>query len=155
MFRFSLRTLVLVALWCGAAMGFWARREPWTLAQKTFCDHAPEGNWYYLQVRETRQAVIENRTSLPNALSRVLITEVPSGRSVHSFNVGDSISGIRFNSVDEIEVLIRQFVLKYTRNYPEAWWGHCNRPEVWLLFILTLGLVVTFVRHVRKVRRVS
>lgn len=150
MFRFSLRTLVVVALWVGTVMAIGIRREPWTLAQKALGNHdSLKGNWYFLQVRDSRQIMIVSR---PVDSSRIEITEIPSGRGVYVLHIGGNIVGIRFNSADEIEVNQGQYISRFTCHYPEWWWGHFYRPEVWLLMVLSLTLGVTFVRHVRARR---
>lgn len=41
----------------------------------------------------------------------------------------------------------------YKRRFPEWWWGHFFRPEVWLFLALTVGLAVRFIMHQRTKRR--
>jgi hypothetical protein len=38
----------------------------------------------------------------------------------------------------------------FRRRFPEWWWGHFYRPEVWVFALLTIFLLVRFVRTRKK-----
>ena len=145
--RFSLATLLLVVLWIGAAMAVWTRREPWveasvekSIAQPTLDN---SGN-IILQTRPVpdpwRRIIYDGATYVGD--EHGLLWEFPY------FNGEPQIP---YGFVDENTLKLwrmtsdrpsTQFAIAtYHRRFPEWWWGHFYRPEVWL-FALLSGILV-------------
>lgn len=185
MFRFSLRTLVLVSLWCGALMAVWARRECWMLVKKEEIKTEERPN-FVSDARViakspdgTRVARADNKGHpFPGFICPVEIYERASFvitayqlPPLYRFVLDEHVYEIEFVDDDtlicnhdvgqamSVNQETRIFLLQrltFHRRFPEWWWGQFYRPEVWLLFVLSVVLIVTFVRRVRgwRARRV-
>jgi hypothetical protein len=158
--RFTLTTLILLTLLLAALMAVWFRREPWTRDPRSFS-------------RDDIEALYPK-----HAFRTVLIDPkvAPDGRFISMENQGDSRiyivlkSGQRHLLYDfwTEQLLVREFIdndtlltnsiyseaptpyLLFHRRYPEEWWGHLYRPEVWATLLLSLTLAVRFVRARRR-----
>ena len=136
--RFSLATLVLLVLWIGALMAVWARREPWVFehmsAGKSTAGagyaEAPDGvrcAQYYFATEETFVTLTDNIDyHLSSNFERV---------------DGQVQLPVRFVDNDTLELLRENegsnMIATYHRRFPEWWWGHFYRPEVWVAIALS------------------
>lgn len=158
--RFSLTTLILLTLLLAALMAVWFRREPWTRDPRSFS-------------RDEIEALYPK-----HAFRTVLIDPkvAPDGRMITMENQGDSRiyivlkSGQRHLLYDfwTEQLLVREFINNDTlltnsiyseapspyhlfhRRYPEVWWGHFYRPEVWLSLALLIALITHTLRSRKK-----
>ena len=159
--RFSLATLVLLVLWIGAGMWVWAWRTPWSYSysesraefekgvpERWFgsCSYAPDG---------LRSLALQITTT---DVVRKLLIERHSGRKLFEFPCKGNPCGflddnncafrtgtwnLEISPDDQYEV--------YSRHFPEWWWGHFYRPEVWLALGLSAALGWRAVRA-RKIK---
>ena len=154
--RFSLATLLLLVLWIGAAMAVWFWREPWQLCAppvdispnikpRVSPDEKRKLDKYSIIIQEYDG--IEAWTD-----AKVLWTATPV--SGYIFPVGfidnETICRATFEDGDKEP---RGFVF-FRRRFPEWWWGHFYRPEVWLFAVLS-GVLVWRIGKTRmkRVRR--
>lgn len=166
--RFSLVSLLLFTIWIGAALGVWFRREAWVLERFEPASDI-ELNLKMLIIEDA------NPYPSPDATRNVLtsnpffhhftgfqILEMPSEKGLYSHNcfpVVVDVSNPRFLTNDQI--YIRGFHSEdgygrayYRRRFPEWWWGHFYRPEVWAFALITIALLVRGVQALRR-RRVA
>ena len=155
--RFSLRTLILLILWCGLAMLVWQRREPWVLSPREYSrdelipllppptdahrQESPDGtrtfseggsgdSKLYLQCEDGPTLVLYDSADFPATPLRFL--------NDNTLLVG-------------LDNRLRPFRF-FHRRHPEWWWGHFYRPEVWVLCAYSALLLIA---GIRKRRRVS
>lgn len=163
MFRFSLRTLVLVALWCGAAMWVWRSRKPWALTQSRVDNASTSAETYPWSVLLPDRTRVARVTFLPmperidtkgtGYMTRVEIRDFyQRSAPLCNIDIQAAARNIYFRDDNTLDCTGALNCI-YQRRFPEWWWGHFYRPEVWLLIVLSLALIVTFVRHLRKWRR--
>jgi len=157
--RFSLGTAILIFLWISTFALVWQRRHPWEVTTQI--------------VKESNVFAHESTRIAPDKLRK--LEEFPEDPEGHRLKVID----IRTNKVlyefqgfwnDESEFSVGvQFIddnrihaylgLPYfsihkvlSRRFPEWWWGHFYRPEVWALIGLTLAIAWRGVKHFRTLR---
>jgi hypothetical protein len=166
--RFSLLTLLLVKLWIGLAVLVWLRREAWIVVpldrKNEYAVSASDGSSEPLRFQtpdgsrfiksferekiikhylETKEAVIwDTRTKKPlyvwsgiGLQHEGIFSKLP----VHF--IDDDHLCVQWGNLDSSCL----FVLE--RRFPEWWWGHFYRAEVWGLMILSGVLVWRFWRR--------
>jgi len=157
--RFSLGTLLLLVLWIALGMAVWAYRDPWQLRNtvprelKPARDEpllAPDGRRFLtsppwgggpLFVVEVAPGTVSKDTLFVDYTENVL------------FKFKDSISprDCTFIDDDTIGFVHMEWPMSgaepvwietaYHRRFPEWWWGHFYRVEVWLFTLVTVVLV--------------
>jgi hypothetical protein len=149
--RFSLTTLVLLSLWSAAAMGVWFRREAWVLER--------------VESPGTGNIITEHHELMPDGLRRLktqkevspyiasafpsqdlFIVDERTNRELYRFegrnkwfSKSGGVSDDTFSVTGWSDQAKRNFY--YRRRFPEWWWGHLYRPEVWVFAITTLALL--------------
>ena len=138
--RFSLATLVLLVLWIGALMAVWVRREPWICVvenearlNQNLTRIAPD-SLRYSYLEPSSILIGEPTTTEPVFLARLYPSKGPIR---WGFTTDDEYIAVYFNT-NRAGV---PFVSIYHRRFPEWWWGHFYRPEVWLAIALS-GLLI-------------
>lgn len=166
--RFSLITLLLISIWCGAALGVWFRREAWVFQRFEILE-APttvtEGR-ELIKIPRTDEKLIAPdqirylRVLNPFDLSKFWIGDVHSHQAIYEHVCGDEVSWPSSNEFKSNDIIILKGfdssgsfgLAHYRRRFPEWWWGHFYRPEVWAFGIMTLALFYRAVRTWRKRR---
>jgi hypothetical protein len=169
--RFSLATLLLVVFWIGAAMWTWTCRDPWQRLRDdkqpdptrfravaelfpNLSDYSPDGTRIFAHA-----AFIEAKICDRNAVAYPSIYVFPKD-SGQSYGFIDDNTIVRDNVTDaewhesghgSTRDHKYEYVL-YRRRFPEWWWGHFYRPEVWLFAALSGVLIWRFVSARRRAR---
>jgi hypothetical protein len=163
--RFSLATLLLLVLWIGAGMWVWAWREPWrydqTVSRIDFGRYVPP-KWF-----ENGDQFDRRHFDSPDCergcnvyVSRdyhYVIYDKHAARSLFEFDgvraaigfLDDNNFAFRLGPWSEMLSPDDRCEIFY-RRFPEWWWGHFYRPEVWLFIGLSAALLWRFVRWRRK-----
>lgn len=164
MFRFSLHTLVLLSLWIGTAMLVWKYRAPWIVDEDWPVEHyqragktPPHGSPSHSSIAPDgkRQAILGPRGANMDLAPEV---EIHDGANVLARFDCKVWSG-KVEFIDDNRLICVPTTVNrgnsydgspqvFRRRFPEHWWGHLLRPELWLLCGLTVWLIRTFVRHV-------
>lgn len=63
----------------------------------------------------------------------------------YRFPENETLELLRFRGDPPIE----SFIATYKRRFPEYWWGHAFRPEVWSFLALSALLIHRFLKHRR------
>jgi len=151
--RWSLRTQVIVVLFAGYLLVLWEWREPWVYTGTVFDDELRFPVATNISPDKTRRLHQRN-------LSVVIFEESSSdqlyeihyqvrGGSKIAFLHDDCLVARAPRIVRDVGLTPERFAV-FTRRFPEWWWGHFYRPEVWLL-PLWLGLIVWTIRKDRAV----
>lgn len=169
MMRFSLLTLMLVALWCGTAGLVHYRWAPWAqapfpngesiLSKTEYPKHYP--TW-------PQESTIYQTSKSPDGTRS--LSPAHGGYPVYflsDLNEGEILCMLppalgfvddnRIVCIDGTFSSAGEFSYKSCflmhRRHPEWWWGHFYRPEVWLLVVLTIVLSWRFVKAIRARRQ--
>jgi len=159
-FRWSLRTQVIAALFAGFALLLWQRGNAWEYAGEL----RPEG---YAELQSpdfsspdgTRvvdsfgNAIVIFGASSATRASRATRVRLqtfadPDVRFLKAGFMNDDT----ILATVEVGSLGKKKYLLFKRRFPEWWWGHFYRPEVWLL-PFWLGLIVWTIRKDRAVAK--
>jgi hypothetical protein len=154
--RFSLSTLLIIVFWLAAILLAWLWREPWVFDKKIqevprFVNPiAPDGlrtvTWGTFEL-----SILEGVDYSDN--KPVLWSFAPNRRFKGRWIVPRGF-------VDDDAVVCDSFIagspsrenvefLQFRRRFPEWWWGHFYRPEVWLAITLSAVLLVRASRAIR------
>ena len=143
--RFSLATLVLLVLWIGALMAVWVRREPVWIIQYS----APMNILVSAPCYD-----IGNRSVGISVTDEILITDSTNRKTLFSIHIKNYLNTAMFIDADTIlfdyigtDKQMTHGLLH--RRFPEWWWGHFYRPEVWL----AIGLSVLLIWRAARSRR--
>ena len=134
--RFSLATLVLLVLWIGALMLIVERRDPWLIEKEAsllgerLATTAPDGRRLYCDADALFVA------DGPSLLWFKKIFHTPDVRILRAQFLNDNTISFDYGEVGEPSSSGRAH-----RRFPEWWWGHFYRPEVWLAITLS-GLLI-------------
>ena len=146
--KFSLLFLVLISLFIPSIVLVWLWREPWVLERieldlpATISPNAPDGVRqviFYRTYPMTRMyAITENGDKNP--------FYVFHGEPLYPIN-SESIAGFLDNDHLCMQIFYGeshpQMVAYLTRRFPEWWWGHFYRPEVWLALAFGVATLVS------------
>ena len=164
--RFSLATLLLVVLWIGAVMAVWTRRDAWYEIKR-------EVRTVNYQSRyEDVRSIFEELSGLSPDGTRILAPDYPKYEAAEIFsNAHPEICLYKFHHaigrgygfLDDDTAIFeadyrtwsghgREFSY-YRRRFPEWWWGHFYRPEVWLFSVLSGMLVWRIGKAIRNKTR--
>ena len=158
--RFSLGTLMLVVLWTGTLMLVWFQREPW-LRASTRNYARPKDENGNLQLRgfalrevsvdKRRRVEIHHRDEFPDCVAVVENSGSNEGRILWRRN-GNFYDAV---FVDDDTLTIDNYLLMqtYRRRFPEWWWGHFYRPEVWCAIALSGVLIWRVLKRLAIFRR--
>lgn len=159
--RFSLATLVLLVLWIGSLMLVWAKREPWNLSgtrEILSFDTVPE---FPSSPDQTRTVLWDCNYTGFFVCSKSDKKGFDNYENLLHYTQTNRITGnlfpIRFVDDDTLELRRspdedndKILLVTFHRRFPEWWWGHFYRPEVWLATALS-GLLIW--RAVKSRRR--
>jgi hypothetical protein len=173
--RFSLLTLLLIATWIATVMLVWVWREPWVLllrapsydalpaAFRTRLNSMEEGlserfvtpdgaRYVLLNSHEPFKPVFEIWSN-GNELCSVECRLTRIGMvSLAGFATGDDL--VIYNT--DIQNPAKPTLASvYHRRFPEWWWGHFYRPEVWALIVFSVLLGGMLVRKLLQRRTAS
>jgi len=172
--RFSLGTLVLLVVWCAAGMMVWAFREPWyraSVAPKSeskleYPERAPDGvrclcapPWgggpLSVGLRDLEKEG-SDVTFFHN--ERVLLFTFPNTVSPRDCMFYDDDTVLLSHMKWPVTTAEPEWeTATFKRRFPEWWWGHFYRVEVWL-FVLLGGVLMwrglLSIRTWRKARSV-
>jgi hypothetical protein len=155
--RFSLAMLILVVLWIGAAGAVWFEREPWRQVPMYFVladSYQPMPRLDKANQREVFNSIqpstIEFATDNPfRVLTSIHYTTNGASSWIDvGFVDSDTILGVESHVLGCTE--FKYSPLLFHRRFPEWWWGHFYRPEVWLFIGLSGALLWRFARWRRK-----
>ena len=146
--RYSLATLILVVLWIGSAMAVWTLREPWRKVGE-FAVTSPQEFVPCVTAPDGRRLSVPGRARL--GLDRVSIaapgddgellwlspTLPRESRHCARFEGDDTLVVLSFDNPDRIDT-----ASEWSRRFPEYWWGHCCRPEVYVFLAFTAALLL-------------
>lgn len=160
MFRFSLGTLVLLSLWCGAAMWVWRTREPWVFAGvERKADPGRERMLCRVIGSPDRRRLFVFEYSKPHEEGRPMIQifDRPNTRQlIMQFPIEFDAKILDLEDEDTLKVWTNNDrVATYHRRFPEWWWGHFYRPELWVLVVLSMALVAIFVKQLWAHRAIA
>lgn len=148
--QLSLRSAALIPLWVSTILWVWTGREPWVQAHKSILS-AKDANalfksWPIESPDGTRW--VQTRVDTP-PMNYLPIIELPSCNQIGDIKVDVAPSmgpvPLAFETNDKLLIATSLYdlengpvtVLTYSRRFPEWWWGHLYRPEVWLLLALS------------------
>jgi len=161
--RFSLATLLLISLFIASLMAVWVLQEPWSKSKEFDRFELDQiGINFTLSQSSTspdrtRRARVRSEDQCVQIVSNV-IDESAKGTIYASLD--GEVSGIDFVTDDLIVSDTSPFrngrtkYILHRRRFPEWWWGHFNRPEVWISIAFGLALIVRAVRS-RRLRVVE
>lgn len=157
--RFSLGTLMLVVVWCGMGMTVWEWRRPWYIKSEVEKANSVRNGAPSTSSDGRRQFTRRFGWS-QYGWGEIILVEIgvdqePSTDEVYRGTEAalcedllDHDTGWNFRFVDNDTFIFetwprdaveRQITLK--RRFPEWWWGHFYRSEVWL-FVLLSGVLL-------------
>lgn len=178
--RFSLLTLLLFVFWIGLGMVVWVHRHPWQVhgvsIQPTIKEDGAPAN-----SPDGRRQFTRRGGWAPFGWGEMILIEIPPGERPpdaeicgwpgdpqstpalcefnyastwnHTFIDNDTFAFSTWN-MESSDGSERSITMK--RRFPEWWWGHFFRLEVWLFALTGITLLVRGVRHIRdQKRRVS
>jgi hypothetical protein len=157
--RFSLSTLLIIVFWLAAILLAWLWREPWVFDKIT-----PAQPSFITEIAPDGRRMVSNRTFKFSVVEVVKRTDFTDMKRVlwtldqDTFFEGRSL--IAFGFVDDDTIFCESFItgtpspnnaeqLLFRRRFPEWWWGHFYRPEVWLAIALSGVLLVRASRAIR------
>ena len=149
--RFSLATLLLVVLCLATWMAVFFWRNPWVLKVKS-------------EPRKGMAAKLDTPILTPDGTRECIESqELGHSWSIVDAKTGTTLAGIfdeidgaaypiRFDDDNTLVVWHSKFIAKqnvvwdvvFRRRFPEWWWGHFYRPEVWCALVLTALLAWKF-----------
>ena len=144
--RFSLGTLILVILWLAALALVWLQREPWvrfypaggivigSIEHSTSCDTQRRIEIRHIDESPDCVVIVANSGSDEG---RVLWEKDGNFRVATLFD--ENTMGLDDYQIPEY----------YHRRFPEWWWGHFYRPEVWTAIVLSGVLLLQLIRRAR------
>jgi hypothetical protein len=161
--RYSLATFFLVCLWVSLAVLAWTRHEAWLLDGRPFAYQPDER----AAVRTAMAMTSPDGTRCFEPGSPIRMVEPNTGALVYNFMaatndfVRKTGKGIAVDGFMDDDTVVFALIptmsfgkpdegLVFRRRFPEWWWGHFYRPEVWALLVLTCVLGVRSVRWKRK-----
>jgi len=166
--RFSLRFWIVACLFAGALIGIYIRRVPWvrdsrelsaaevkSMRLSDLYDAMPESP------DKIRVAIHSHHTGATTVYRAPHADENPSPVEVLATIPYDGSAKLSFPVFfrdNDTLVFVRvegerddEFVgIVWRRIYPEWWWGHFYRPEVWLAVVCGMYLSVSIVRRLLK-----
>lgn len=174
--RFSLLTLLLFTFWIGLGMAVWINRAPWQVQKETFPIKefrpqagtvSPDGrralrrkvSWGYgpLMLFEITPDEKLSDTRWYFGSKEPLCEFDAGSANDFAFTDDDTIafSVWKITQQNQTEEASKQMVI-YKRRFPEWWWGHFFRVEVWLFALTGIALLLRGIRSIReRKRRVS
>lgn len=140
-----------------ALFASWKRRQPYEKRGEFLLRDAEK---YGVRIQDSIVSTSDGRQVKPDELDARPVTVVDAaGRELIElpqvpfawnarFVDDDSIIFLRFDETDRVEVHL------FRRRFPENWWGHLYRVEVWVAIVAGMMLVGIAVREriVRKKR---
>jgi len=149
-----------VVLYAGYLLMLWNWRQPWqyteTVDARTqlyFNDYSPDGT-RIISVDEFHHSIsiYENSAGSPGRVLAYLeyAKELLSAPQFRSDGTIWAIAAIRDSNNTVMSTNPRRAFV-FVRRFPEWWWGHFYRPEVWF-FPLLLGAVIWSIRKDRAVK---
>lgn len=166
--RFSLGALILAVIFAGSLMGIWIRREPWVrdtsmqsdaiakLLTNEYIERAPLHEFLFVDAKDRRSLAIRKSMGGWTELAIIkdgkrLVTLMQEDWAVKTYAFLDE-NTLAVTSVARIipymdgPSLIINHAL-YRRRFPEYWWGHLYRFEVWTAILSGVGLIVLGLRR--------
>lgn len=136
---FSLQALVLAACFAAAALAIYRNRQPWALVS-TKSDKSIQ--WPERGCWKSPDKTREIRPCDDCSRCYVCAPGLQSALEPSNIEYGPP-TDVNFVDDDTIQVLssdpesdFRAIVRTYKRRFPEWWWGHFYRPEVWAALII-------------------
>jgi hypothetical protein len=147
--RFSLITLVLLVIWTGVLMAVWMWRVPWVLSDVARGDDDYEQQISFSTPDGLREIFFCNFTYVTNG--EVELFRFPKGKYTYLIPVhlADNDTLV-FRGYTSKTVKPPYDLVTFHRRFPEWWWGHFYRPEVWLAIALSGVLIWRGVRARRR-----
>lgn len=139
--RFSLATLLLLVLWLASAMWVWAWREPWVFA-RVVRNNVPQDEWMAWSDSPRNWAAPDGRRHLHfdgntwiSGVWPVYVVAYWDGEPQvpREFLDNDTVRLYRVMGRSSLPIVDE---VEYRRRFPEWWWGHGCRPEVWVFTLL-------------------
>jgi hypothetical protein len=140
-FRYSLRQLMLAYLTICGAMGVWFLNSPWKhvgIFPRASLPPLPSG------IDPSRSPDGTRQFAVYKCVDRMAMTILdkngndlfvfPGSHTGSGFTDDDTIMRFYGNWPDE-KIEPDDYYEVWRRRYPEWWWGHFYRPEVWLTII--------------------
>ena len=157
--RFSLATLLLVVLWMGAAMAAWFWRQPWALSNietekspykvpvkidfPSYALHSPDGSRVFTVDYPNYFAGEIHNSSGKNTLLYQFPRDFGRGYGFLDDDtvLFDNLTRAEYEASRNILAEDNHKYVLYRRRFPEWWWGHFYRLEVWLFAALS-GILI-------------
>jgi len=153
--RFSLGTLLHGVLFISVLTVVWAHRHSW-YAYGSPREISASGSSYIVSPDSTRVINIFNDQSYCAIYARenypriqFELHAIPQAVVTHAFFVDDETILLGSGYADK-GATHRPIYQEYRRRYPEWWWGHFLRPELYACAALFLALIIRFVRARRQ-----
>jgi hypothetical protein len=154
--RFSLGTLVLVVLLSGTLMLVWRQRDPWVRYQPYVArrdpnnDIVPRVHRRTVSIDALRRIEIHHRDEYPDCVTIVENAGLDEGRII--WQVNGNFYDALFLDDDTLALDDYTRIRTFHRRFPEWWWGHFYRPEMWCAIVLSGALIFKFFRRRTKTR---
>ena len=167
--QFHLSTAIILLFWVGSAIWVWTSRKPWVFASQ--------------RIEKTLEAKDINLAPVAPDERRMVVSHVDEGPlnefpvfdvqdfhnpeltviTLSQIDVNEHAEPIRFLDNDTLEFarevltkdyeLVHNVIYTYKRRFPEWWWGHFYRPEVWLFILLSAALLFVAIRNRRSAKK--
>lgn len=159
----------------------WARREPWILGAEYYTDS--EFTKKFGDAKTLNRDAPDGRRRLEFSVNSLLNSSAIVDNQSKSkdewlyelgnrYDYGDGVRQIAFAFLDDdrcVSIEISNVLPASTqgggapvgryriwhRRYPEWWWGHLYRPEVWALVVVMMVLVAQVVREWKRRAKVA
>jgi len=177
--RFSLSTLILVVILAGSLMGIWMRREPWIsdesmqadeiakLLSKEYIYRATGHAFLFIDSADKRSVSIRSLGPERSELAIIadghrLATIRLDAAQVRTYAFVDDAtlvvtSRVPFRHVYEDSedwgVNLQHYLFR--RRFPEYWWGHFYRFEVWTGMLSAVALAAIATRNIFALRKTA
>lgn len=155
--RFSLQTFLLGCLTVGGVVGIWVRNGAWVRDERIYFRRDLPENYFErdwtqrLNAPDGRRILTDLRwLGGPADLGNTRIVD-EKGKTIYDFGI--RLFDKRFGDNDTILCVLARDKVEYElyrRRYPEWWWGHFYRVEVWVTVVCGGGLIWRLLQRKRK-----
>ena len=150
--------MVLVTLWIGALMAVVIRWEPWVFQGESTASSV-DYRWIEVPAPDgLRECVADTNTgpwkwSIVDAKSKARLATIPATAVMAVNFLNDDNLEFReyqYLETDVVPIRMHERRIQFRRRFPEWWWGHFYRPEVWCALVLTALLGWRFIGRNRQ-----
>lgn len=166
--RYSLGTLLLLVLWFALGMTVWMNRAPWKLRNseaiqpESYSSHSafsPDGTRIVHARAWGGELVVLD--VLPGVTPDEMMCLAYEKNYLYEFKEYGFPQNVKFIDNDTIEFDTHllatndspQVRVTFERRFPEWWWGHFFRVEVWFFVLTGIALLVRGIRSIRERKR--